>query len=252
MTPAIAIARRNVRAAVREPALWAPPIAFPLFSLAALAGGLSGLVGVRGFGYPAGYTVFQFAFTVVQVSCFGGVFLGFAVAADFESGFMRRLMLATAGRSAIVVGFCIVGLVRYLLTLLVVTAAAVAAGMRMPATPAELAGVVVLGALVNLASFLLGCGIAMRMRSLSAGPLMLVPVFSLLFLAPVYVPLELLTGWLHHVAAVNPVSAFLAAARNLLAGRTGGISLGFALAGCVALALGVWALRGLRKAEESI
>ena len=39
---AAAVARRNVRSAVRDPALWVPPLAFPLFSLVALAGGLSG------------------------------------------------------------------------------------------------------------------------------------------------------------------------------------------------------------------
>ena len=35
------------------------------------------------------------------------------------------------------------------------------------------------------------------------------PVFVLLFLAPVYVPLTLLTGWIHTVAALNPVTAVL-------------------------------------------
>ena len=41
------------------------------------------------------------------------------------------------------------------------------------------------------------CGVAMRFRSVQAGPLMQTPVFMLLFLAPVYVPLDLLQGWIH-------------------------------------------------------
>jgi ABC-2 type transport system permease protein len=33
---------------------------------------------------------------------------------------------------------------------------------------------------------------------------MQMPVFLILFFAPVYVPLALLTGWIHAVATVNP------------------------------------------------
>ena len=41
----------------------------------------------------------------------------------------------------------------------------------------------------NQIGLLWACGIAMRFRSVQAGPLMQTPVFILLFLAPVYVPL---------------------------------------------------------------
>jgi len=44
------------------------------------------------------------------------------------------------------------------------------------------------------------------------------PVFVLLFLAPVYVPLPLLTGWIHDVARLNPATVVLEAGRGLLAG----------------------------------
>ena len=40
----------------------------------------------------------------------------------------------------------------------------------------------------------------MRLRTMQAGPAMQMPVFLVLFLAPVYVPLDLLSGWLHAVA----------------------------------------------------
>ncbi len=50
-------------------------------------------------------------------------------------------------------------------------------------------------------------GIALRFRSIQAGPLMQTPTFLILFLAPVYVPLDLLTGWVEAAASVNPVTA---------------------------------------------
>ena len=53
-----------------------------------------------GFDYP-NYTTFQFVFVLLQSAVFGGVFTGFSIAADFEYGFARRLLLAHAHRSAI-------------------------------------------------------------------------------------------------------------------------------------------------------
>jgi hypothetical protein len=57
----------------------------------------------------------------------------------------------------------------------------------------------------NQVGLLWACGVAMRFRSVQAGPLMQTPVFMALFLAPVYVPLELLRGWIHAVARLNPL-----------------------------------------------
>ena len=47
---------------------------------------------------------------------------------------------------------------------------------------------------------------------------MQMPVFLVLFFAPVYVPLSLLEGWIHAVATVNPLTRVLEAGRSLLAG----------------------------------
>jgi ABC-2 type transport system permease protein len=80
---------------------------------------------------------------------------------------------------------------------------------------------------------------------------MQVPVFLTLFLAPVYVPLELLDGWIHAVASANPATFLLEAGRGLFAGEPSGVGAAFAISfGAVAL-LAVWALRGLRSAERA-
>ena len=64
----------------------------------------------------------------MQSAVFGGVFTGFAIAADFEFGFARRMLLATRNRSALIAGYAITALVRALLVWAVVTV--VAAGHR--------------------------------------------------------------------------------------------------------------------------
>ena len=92
---------------------------------------------------------------------------------------------------------------------------------------------------------------ALRTRSIQAGPLMQTPIFLLLFLSPVYVPLELLQGWLHAAASVNPITPMLAAGRGLIAGQPEQVALAFALAIGLGAAFAVWALSGLRRAEAA-
>jgi ABC-2 type transport system permease protein len=102
-----------------------------------------------------------------------------------------------------------------------------------------------------VAGVLWAVGIAMRFRSIQAGPLMQMPVFLTLFFAPVYVPLDLLEGWIEGVATVNPVTRLLEAARSLLAGDPQQVGVAFLVAlGLVSVFL-VWAVRGLRNAEAA-
>jgi ABC-2 type transport system permease protein len=77
------------------------------------------------------------------------------------------------------------------------------------------------------------------------------PVFVLLFLAPVYVPITLLTGWIHDVAKLNPVTAVLEAGRGLLAGTPVKVAIAFAGLAIAAGVFGVFARRGLASAERA-
>ena len=58
----------------------------------------------------------------------------------------------------------------------------------------DLLGLYALALLLNLAGALWAAGVAMRLRTQQAAPVMQMPVFLLLFFAPVYVPLGLLAG----------------------------------------------------------
>jgi ABC-type multidrug transport system permease subunit len=248
---AYAIAWRSLHTYVRRPDLFVPSLIFPLVFLASFAGGLSALGEVPGFHFPAGYTAFQFVFVLCQSAMFGGLFTGFTLAFDFESGFARRLMLAAEDRRGIALGYALVALTRATITLSVVTAVALAAGMRITGDGVDVFGLYGLAALLVLVGYGWAAGVAFRFRSIQAGPLMQTPLFLILFLAPVYVPLTLLKGWIHSVASVNPATAFLDAGRGLISGVHNHTGLAFACAlALIAVAL-VWTLRGLRNAEAS-
>jgi len=246
-----AVAWRTLHNVFTNPSLFIPSLVFPLFFFVAFAGGLSRVEQVPGFGFPQGYTAFQFVFVLLQSAAFGGVFTGFGIARDFESGFARRLLLAAPNRTGVVVGYALAALVRWLVTIAIVTGVALIAGMQVGGDGVDLLGLYTLGLLVNVAAVLWAAGIAMRLRTMQAGPVMQMPVFLALFFAPVYVPLSLLGGWIHAVATVNPVTRVLEAGRGFIAGEPTEVAAAFGSALAMGLLLALWALRGLRRAEAA-
>ncbi len=245
------VAWRTLKNALTNPQILLPTMAFPLFFFTAFAGGLSQVSRIPGFDFPPGYTAFQFVFVLLQSAAFSGVFTGFGVARDFEYGFAKRLMLAAPRRGGIVAGYALAALIRWLLVAVVLTIVAFAVGMDVGGGPVDLVGLYTLAALVNFSGFFWAGGVAMRLRTIQAGPLMQMPVFLVLFFAPVYVPLDLLEGWIHGVATVNPLTYLLETGRGFVAGDAPHIAFAFAIAIGLGLLFWIWAFRGLRNAEAA-
>jgi ABC-2 type transport system permease protein len=246
-----AVAWRSIHNILTNPAYLAPSLIFPLFFFTAFAGGLSGVGNVPGFDFPSGYTAFQFVFVLLQAAAFGGVFTGFGIAADFEFGFARRLLLAAPDRRAIIAGYALVGLVRTTLVGALLFAVALATGMQIGGNGVDVLALVGLAYLVALAAGLFAAGVAMRARTIQAGPAMQMPVFLILFLAPVYVPLELLAGWLHAIASLNPATLLIETGRDFISGGAAPVAATFLLAAALVAGFAWWALRGLRSAEAA-
>jgi ABC-2 type transport system permease protein len=246
-----AVAWRSIRIFLTNPAFLLPAIVFPLFFFIAFAGGLSAIANVPGFDFPSGYTAFQFVFVLLQSAAFGGVFTGFGIARDYETGFARRYLLAASNRNGIVAGYALAALTRAAFTWAVLTTIALLAGMEVGGGGVELFGLYGLAVLVNLTATMWAAGVAMRVRSIQGGPLMQFPVFLILFLSPVYVPLSLLSGWIHAVASVNPVTALLEAGRGFISGEPVVVALAFTIAVTLPILFALWARGGLKRAEAA-
>ena len=145
----------------------------------------------------------------------------------------------------------VAALIRATLTSLLVFGAALAAGMQVKGDGLDLLTMLSLALLVTMITALFGAGVAFRARTIQAAPAMQMPVFILLFLAPVYVPRELLQGWLQDAAGVNPITAIVEACRDLLAGLPAELSPAYGVAAAIIAVLVVWAVTGLRRAEAS-
>ena len=248
---ATAVGWRMLHNNFTTPSLLIPGIAFPMFFFTAFAGGLSRINDVPGFQFPVGYTAFQFVFVLLQSAAFAGVFTGFGIVRDFETGFARRLMLAAPNRKGILLGYALGSIGRWGATALVLTVVAVAAGMEVGGNGVDLFALYALAVLVNFCGLLWAAGVAMRLRTLQAAPLMQLPIFLALFFAPVFVPVDLLANWLEKIARLNPVTLLLEAGRSLIAGDPERVGFAFATATVLIAGFSLWALRGLRKAEAA-
>ena len=127
----------------------------------------------------------------------------------------------------------------------VLTIVALIAGMKVGGSGIDLFGLYGLAIIFNQVGMLWACGVAMRLRTVQAAPLMQTPVFLVLFLAPVYVPLHLLKGWIHHVARLNPLTFLLEAGRGFIEGRPTEVAAAFAIAAALFALFAVWARTGL-------
>ena len=246
---AFAVAGRQVYKYLANPAFLAPAF-FPLFFFVAFAGGLTRVGDVPGFDYEAGYVAFQYVWALLQAVAMGGAFTGFSIAGDFENGFDRRLLLAASNRQGIIFGYTIASLVRGALTGALVTVIALLTGMPMSGG-FDLFGLIGLAVLVNVAATLFGAGVAMLLRTQQAGPVIRTPIFLILFLAPVFVPLELLNGWLETVARLNPFTTILDAARGFLVGAPTSVLPAYAIGVARVAVFALWSVYALRRSEKA-
>lgn len=251
ISAARAIAWRHLYKWISVPANFMPTFIFPLIFFTGFAGALGRIGEVPGFDYPANYTSWIFVFSLMQTCLFGGLATGFTIAGDFQSGFARRLMLAVADRRAILLGYILSTFVRAMIMSAIVTGVAFIAGLELLGSPAEIAGMYLLALSLSIIGTLWAAGVMFRARSPQLGPAMQIPMFIAIFLAPVYVPLAMLDGWLHAVASVNPIGHVMTAARSLLAGQPDEIALALGSLAVVFGLLTAWALGGVRSAERA-
>ena len=246
---ALGVAQRSTRKLLKSPVPALPPILIPMFMFAAFAGALSGISNTKSFAYYD-FTAFQFVFILYMGSMLAGAFSAFEISGDFESGMGNRLMLAAPQRLAIVGGYLIFAVGRFLFGIAVIWGIALLAGLSVRGGALDIAGLIALALLLNVATTLYGAGIALRLQSIAAGTLILIPIFMTLFMAPVFVPRPQLSGWLKTVADINPLTPAIEAGRGFMADDPVSVALAFGVTIGLVIVFAVFAVRGMVKAEK--
>jgi ABC-2 type transport system permease protein len=242
------IAKRSLTLIARLPSTIVPSLVMPVILTVAFTGAFSGLVLLKG--HPADKAIDWFLpLYTMQGAAFAGVRIGMGVARDLSTGFYDRLLLSPSSRVSLLCGPGLAALMLGWVPLTLLVGVALAGGASFKGGLVGVATLAVAGLGTALIASAWSVGLALRFKTQQITPVMQTGAFLALFLSTAQMPLSLLTGWLHLVATLNPMTRVLALARQ---GFLGDVTWSVtwpglaALAGLVA-ALGLFAYRGMQK-----
>jgi len=210
------LARRSVMRTVRNPALVAQGIVFPLFLYAFNVGGLDLATSLPGFPTES-YATFGLALTFAYCGIYAVTVAGTQLGEDIKTGFVRRMTLTPTSSTVLLLaqlgGVVVFAVVQAVIFLLI----GFAAGARVEAGPAGALLIVGLAALFAIGLGSLGLTVALLTRSSEAVQAVFPLFVAALFFSSVGLPRELIqTDWFQHVTTYNPVSYLIEAPRSLL------------------------------------
>ncbi len=242
-----ALVRRAANEILRVPGAAIPGVLAPSIFFLGLTAVFGHLTQLRGFDTQS-YQSFLIPVSLIQGAGFTGAATGVNLARDIYQGWFDRLLVAPVPRPVLLAGLVLSASARALVPAAFLLAVGFAIGVHWPGA-AGLAIAIALVMVMGAVAALWGVALALRFRSQSAAPLMQAGMFLLVLTTTAYAPLELLRGWLHDVARVNPATQVLEAARQ---GFTGGVSWGdtwpgLVAAAAMAAAFAALALRGMRR-----
>ena len=242
------LARRSLVNISRTPSAVVPTIAMPLFFIVAFSGAFGALTDIPGFPTDNALNWFM-PWAIMQGAAFAGMGVCFGIGRDLENGFYDRLLMAPTHRLSLVVGPLMAAVVRVLLPVVTVSMVGFAAGARLTDGLLGMVTLVLAAEGFAVVAALWGLGVVFRLRTQRSGALIQVGIFVTMFLSIGQAPIDLMQGWLPHVARVNPLTYVLDMAR---AGFLGPVTWSDVWPGLLAIAAGlavfsVWAYSGFRR-----
>jgi ABC-type multidrug transport system permease subunit len=245
-----ALMRKATNEVVRVPGAAIPGILAPTIFMLGLTSVFGKLTLLPGFTTDE-YMTFILPVSLMQGAGFTGAATGVNLARDIELGWFDRLLLSPPPRWVLLTGTVLSASLRSLMPIVTLLVVGFAFGVDFPGV-AGLLLALVLSCAFAAAAASWGVMLALRFKTQSAAPLMQAGIFMAVLFTASYAPLELLTGWLHDVAEINPVTQIIDAVRQ---GFIGNVTWDDTLPGVAALAgllglLFALALRGLHRVGE--
>jgi ABC-2 type transport system permease protein len=207
------ISLRNLRAIRRLPSAFFPALMMPIFTMIAFSGTFFAVTKIPGF--PTDRSInWYMPLGVLFGSSFSGIGLGFSTIRDIETGFYDRLRMSPTPRSALLLGPLLTAWMRTVILNMIVIPIGIILGVRFPGGGLAVLSLFVASLGVSTISLGWGLGLAFRFRDMRASAIMQLSIFVGLYLTSAQMPLELIEGWLFHVATYNPVTYILYLARQ--------------------------------------
>jgi ABC-2 type transport system permease protein len=235
-TQVLLLTWRNLVTIFRTPEALMPPIAISVFFLiiyqSTLGKAANFIPDIGG-----SYVGFILPLSIVSASLAGAGVAAQNVVRDIERGYFNKLLLTPVSRAALLLSPILAGSFILGLQATIVVGVGLLLGLE-PATGAlGLLAVIGLGILLGtgFAGFTVSAALGSGSAAATQGASFI--FFPLTFLAPTFVPVELLDGWLKTAAQINPITYVLQAMRTLINSGWDGTVIWQGVLACLLLAL---------------
>jgi ABC-2 type transport system permease protein len=186
----------------------------PVLFLFVLGTGLSSLMSTG----EVDFRTFLFPGVLAMSVLFTAAFSGISIVWDREFGFLREMLVAPVGTTAILTGKCLGGATVATLQSLVILA--LGGLVDVPYDPVMMLELVVLLFLMAFMICALGLVLAARVKQIqSAMPLVQLTITPLMFLSGALFPLSNLPAWLKVVTTLNPMTYAVESIRSVVFDR---------------------------------
>jgi ABC-2 type transport system permease protein len=207
---------------VRNPAWVVIGVLQPVLYLVLFAPLLKSIASVQGFPPGGAYNVFVPGL-LIQLGMFGAAGVGFSLIAELRAGVVERFRVTPVSRLALLLGRAFRDILMLLMQATILIVLSLPFGLSIHFT-----GVLVVLALVGLLGLLMAsisyaCALWLKSED-SFAPLIFTATLPLLLLSGVLLPLTLAPGWLRAIAAANPLSYAVDAARAVFNDHLGDVS----------------------------
>src|SRR6202165_2005405 len=183
----------------------------PLLYLVLFAPLLNSIASTRGFPAGGAYNVFVPGL-LVQLGIFGPPGVGFSLIAELRAGVIERLRVTPVSRVALLLGRALRDIVSLVVQSLILVLLALPFGLSV--NPLGVVVVLALIALIGLFTASISYAVALAVSDEGVyASIVFTPTLPILLLSGVLLPLGFAPAWLRNVAALNPLSYAVDAAR---------------------------------------
>lgn len=238
------LTQRNLVTIMRTPEALMPPIAISIFFLVIYQSTLGKAAGFIP-SIEGDYLGFILPLSIVSSALAGAGIAAQNLVRDIERGYFDKLLLTPVNRATLLLSPILAGAFILGLQASIVVGVALLLGLE-PAT-GWLGLLAVIGLAILLGTGFAGFTVSAALGSGSAAATQGASFifFPLTFLAPTFVPLELLDGWLKTAAQLNPITYVLGAMRELINGGWNGAAIWQGVLACLLLAMFTYALAAI-------
>jgi ABC-2 type transport system permease protein len=238
------LTRRNLVTILRTPEALIPPIGISIFFLiiyqSTLGKAANFIPGIGG-----NYLGFILPLSIVSASLAGAGIAAQNVVRDIERGYFNKLLLTPVSRAVLLLSPILAGSVILGLQASIVVGVALLMGLKVTTGVGGLLAVIGLAVLLGtgFAGFTVSAALGSGSAAATQGASFI--FFPLTFLAPSFVPLSLLDGWLKVAAQINPITYVLGAMRSLTTGGWDATAIWQGVLACLLLAVATYAMAAL-------